>query len=237
MTFALTRRQTVFGTAWLSASIALRCDVSRAESFPERPVRLLVGAGAGSVPDLVARLVGEKLSASLGQPVVIEDRPGAGGILAMQTLVGSSPDGYTLAIATMSQAVFNTYLFSKLSYDPLRDLDPISPLVVGAMAVAAHPAVPANTFGELVALAKSQPSKLTFGVPGNGSPPHLVALLLARAAGINVEFVPFRTGPDGLCGGHEGRCSVIHRRPAVDRAASQNRSDQSARRDRSGTRS
>lgn len=200
MTFALTRRQTLVAAASLSASTALRCDVSRADNFPERPVRLLAGAGAGSVPDLVARLVGEKLSVALGQPVVIEDRPGASGILAMQTLVGSSPDGYTLALATMSQAVFNSYLFSKLSYDPLRDLYPISPLVVGAMAVAAHPAVPANTFGELVALSQSQAGKLTFGVPGNGSPPHLVALFLTRAAGINVEFVPFRTGPDGLAG-------------------------------------
>ncbi len=200
MTFALTRRQTLVGAGWLSASIAFPSDASKGEAFPERPIRLLVGAGAGSVPDLIARLVGEKLSATLGQPVVIDDRPGAGGMLAMQALVGSKPDGYTLALATMSQAVFDSYLFSKLPYDPLHDLDPISSLVVGAMAVAANPGLPANTFGELISLANSQANKLTLGVPGNGSPPHLVALLLVRAAGINVEFVPFRTGPDGLAG-------------------------------------
>lgn len=147
---------------------------------------------------MVARLIGDKLSVLLGEPVIVENRPGAGGIIAMQGLVGSSPDGYTLALATMSQAVFNSYLFTKLPYDPLHDLQPICPLVVGAMAVAANPSVPAHTFGELVALAKAHPGKFSMGTASNGSPPDVAARLLAHAAGIDLAFIPFRTGPEGL---------------------------------------
>jgi tripartite-type tricarboxylate transporter receptor subunit TctC len=171
---------------------------ARAEAFPARPIHLLVGAGPGSVPDLVARVIGDELSAEAAQPVVVENRPGAGGILAMQALASSRPDGYTIALATMSQLVFNGYLFSKLPYDTARDLAPICPLIVGALAIAAHPSLPAATLAEVVAFAKSHPGRLTIGTPSNGSPPDLVARLLVRAAGIDVLFVPFRTGVDGL---------------------------------------
>jgi tripartite-type tricarboxylate transporter receptor subunit TctC len=211
----LTRRQILAGTAWLSASIALLDGSESLEAFPERPVRILVGGAAGSVPDLVARLIGDKLSAALGAPVLVENRAGASGMIAMQSLVGSLPDGYTLALATMSQAVFNSYLFSKLPYDPLRDLEPICPLVIGAMAVAAHPAVPANTLAEFVALAKAQPGKLSIGTAANGSPPDLVARLLARAAGISVAFIPFRTGPEGLTAVMRGDVSLFVDAPPI----------------------
>src|SRR5258706_10064919 len=168
---AQTRRQILAGAACLSASIALLGGSERLEAFPERPLRILLGASPGSVPDMVARLISDKLSAALRAPVIVENRPGASGMIAMQALVSSTPDGYTLAVATMSQAVFNSYLFSKLPYDPLRDLEFICPLVIGAMTIAAHPAVPANTLAELVALAKAQPGKLSIGTAGNGSPP------------------------------------------------------------------
>jgi tripartite-type tricarboxylate transporter receptor subunit TctC len=197
---AVTRRRLLAKTTALSVASLLWGGTGNAQPFPGRPIHVLVGGAAGSVPDMVARVIGDKLSAALGQSVIVENRPGASGMIAMQALVGSAPDGYTLALATMSQAVFNTYLFSKLPYDPLRDLEPISPLVIGAMAVAAHPSVPANTLGEFISLAKAQPGKLSIGTAGNGSPPDLVARLLARAAGIDVAFIPFRTGPEGLTG-------------------------------------
>ena len=131
----------------------------RAQSYPSRPVTLLVGGAPGSVPDIMARPIAQRLAAALGQPVVVENRPGAAGSLAMSALLQSAADGQTLALATMSQAVFNTYLFAKLPYDPLRDLEPVAPLVTGAMALAAHPSFPARTLGEFVALAKAQPGK------------------------------------------------------------------------------
>jgi len=215
MTQAQTRRQILAGAAWLSASIALFGGSESLKAFPERPLHILVAGAAGSVPDLVARVIGDQLSATLGAPVLVENRPGAAGMIAMQALVGSMPDGYTLALATMSQAVFNSYLFSKLPYDPLRDLEFICPLVIGAMTIAAHPAVPANTLAELVALAKAQPGKLSIGTAGNGSPPDLVARLLVRAAGIDLAFIPFRTGPEGLTAVMRGDVQVFIDAPAT----------------------
>jgi tripartite-type tricarboxylate transporter receptor subunit TctC len=194
----VTRRRLLLGTTLLSAGVGLAGRQAIADYYPTRPIRLLVPGAAGSVPDVIARLVCARLSTALGQPIVVENRPGPGGIVAMQAMVGSSPDGYTIAITTRSQAVFNTYLFSKLPYDPLHDLEPVSTLVTGANALAAHPAFLANTFGEFVSMAKAQPGKIYLGVPANGSPPHMDALLKVRTAGIEVTFVPFRSGPDAL---------------------------------------
>jgi tripartite-type tricarboxylate transporter receptor subunit TctC len=163
----------------------------------------------------VARLIGEQLAAALGQPVVIENRPGAGGNIAMQGLVTSAPDGYTLALATMSQAVFNSYLFANLPYDPLRDLAPISPLVTGAFALAAHPAFPANTLTEFVGLAKAEPGKVLLGTTQLGSPPYVTASMLLRAAGIKVTLVPFRSGQDGLTAVMRGDTQVFVDAPTI----------------------
>lgn len=194
-----TRRQ-ILRSMPAATALALLGATARAETFPARPFHLLVGGGPGSVPDLVARVIGDRLSAVTGQPVVVENRPGAGGIIAMRALISSNPDGYTIAIASMSQLVFNSYLFARLPYDPVHDVAPVCPLVVGALAVAAHPSVPAASFPELVVYAKSHPGRLAIGTASNGSPPDVVARLLARTADIDVQFVPFRTGPEGLTG-------------------------------------
>ncbi|MEW6644708.1 MAG: tripartite tricarboxylate transporter substrate binding protein [Pseudomonadota bacterium] len=199
MTGGVTRRRLLQGASGVSA-LALFGTSARTETLPARPFHLFVGGGPGSVPDLVARVIGDKLSAVAGQPVVVENRPGAGGIIAMQALTSAGADGAALAIASMSQLVFNSYLFSKLPYDPQRDVAPVAPLVVGALAVAAHPSVPAATFAEFVTYAKSRPGGVAVGTAGNGSPPDVVTRLLVRTAGLDVTFVPFRTGPEGLTG-------------------------------------
>lgn len=157
---------------------------ARADTYPSRPVTLLVGGAPGSPPDVMARPVAQRLAAMLGQPVIVENRPGAAGGLAMTALVKSAPDGHTLALATMSQAVFNSYLFARLPYDPLRDLEPVGPLVTGAMALAAHPSFAAHSLVDLVGMTKGQPDKFFMAMPQAGSPPHIVALLLQRATGI-----------------------------------------------------
>jgi tripartite-type tricarboxylate transporter receptor subunit TctC len=192
-----TRRYFLQAAAAAGASSLCRTSAS-AEIFPDRPIQVLVGGGAGSVPDLVARLVADKLASVLGQPMIVENRPGAGGIIAMQGLLNSKSDGYTLALASMSQLVFNSYLFSKLPYDPRRDVAPIATLAIGALTVAAHPSVAANTLGEFVREAKAHPGQFAIGTASNGSPPDLVARLFVHTAGIDVRFVPFRTGPEGL---------------------------------------
>ena len=196
---------------------ALACVIgrARAQSYPSRPVTLLVGGAPGSVPDIMIRPIAERLSAALGQPVVVENRPGAAGSVAISALMQAPADGHTLALATMSQAVFNAHLFAKLPYDPLRDLEPVAPLVTGAMALAAHPAFPAQSLVEFVALAKAQPRKYFVAMPQQGSPPHIVALLLSRATGIELTLVPHKSGSEAVNAVVAGEIPLLFDAPTI----------------------
>ncbi len=180
-----------------------------------RPIKIIVGGAPASGPDLVARMVAERLGPSLGQAVIIENRPGAGGQLAMAALVHSRADGHTLALATMSQAVFNSYMFPALAYDPLRDLQPVTTLVSGAMAIAVHPSFPAETFLELVGHAKAEPNKLVVAMTGNGSPPHLVYLMLEKKGHFKMLTVPYRSGPDALNAVLSGQVQILMSGPTL----------------------
>jgi tripartite-type tricarboxylate transporter receptor subunit TctC len=135
------------------------------QAFPHKPIRLITGGAPGSVTDSIARPLAEKLGSSLSQPVVVENRPGAGGILAMDLIAKAAPDGYTLGVATMSQLVFNSYLFAKLPYDPLRDFRSIGGLVSGPIAVAVNVSVAAESFRDLVAHARAHPGDFRYAVP------------------------------------------------------------------------
>ena len=202
-------------TALPMTALALTHGLARAQAYPSRAITLLVGGAPGSVPDVMARPIAERLASALGQPVVVENKPGAAGGLAMSALVRSPPDGHTLALATMSQAVFNSYLFAKLPYDPLRDLEPVSPLVTGAMVLAAHPSFPARSIAEFVALAKAQPGKLFMAIPQMGSPPHIVALLFSRAAGIEVTLVPHKSGSEAVNAVVSGEIPLLMDAPTI----------------------
>ena len=196
-------------------ALPMASTLGRAQTYPSRPVHILVGGAAGSVPDTVARVVGDRLAARLGESVVIENRPGAAGNIAMKALASSTPDGHTLALATMSQAVFNTYLFASPGYDPLRDLAPVSPLVSGAFTLAVHPGVAANTFAEFVGLAKKEPGKLVIATTQLGSPPHITLSLLQRATGIRGTMLPFRSGQDGLTAVMRGDAQAFLDAPTI----------------------
>jgi len=196
-------------------ALTLASGPSRAQGFPSRPITLLVGGAPGSVPDIMVRPVAERLASALGQPVLVDDRPGAAGSVAMSALVQSPADGHTLALATMSQAVFNAYLFGKLPYDPLRDLEPVSTLVTGAMALAAHPSFPAGSLRELVAFAKARSEKLFVAIPQMGSPPHIIALLLTRAIGIEVTVVPHKSGSDAVNAVVAGEIPLLFDAPTI----------------------
>jgi len=143
-------------------------------------------------------VIAERLAMTLNQPVIVENKPGAAGSLAISAMLAAQPDGHTLALATMSQAVFNSYLFPKLAYDPRRDFAPVSLLVTGAMAVAAHPAFPPTAFRAFVDLARTQPGRIMLGTTAVGSPPHVFCHLLVRAAGIDVTIVPHTSGAEGM---------------------------------------
>jgi tripartite-type tricarboxylate transporter receptor subunit TctC len=180
----------------LAFAFLVAASAVRAQTFPTRPVHLLVGGGSGSFPDQVARRLGEQLSSIWGQRVIVVNRPGKH--VAMLELINASPDGHTLALATMSQLVFHGFLMNDMPYDPDRDLAPVGTVLSGSMMLVAHPTFPAASLAELVAAARRQPGELNFAVPGNGSPPHLVLAMLMGATGTSFYVVPFKTGSEAV---------------------------------------
>lgn len=172
--------------------------VAAAPGFPDRPVHLIVGAGAGSFPDQVARRLADELAHQFGQPVIVHNRPGAGGIIAMSEFIKTPADGYTIALATMSQLVFNRYLFRELPYDVERDLQPIGTILNGAMMIVANPSFPARSLADLVSISRSKPGEVDFAIPAIGSPPHVVLGMLMDTTRTSFSVIPFKTGPDAV---------------------------------------
>lgn len=196
MNIATTRRLML---ALAAAAAALGSAPAMAETaFPSKPVTLIVNGGPGSLPDSFARPLADKLQASLGQPVVVSNKPGAGGMVALQTLTQSPADGHTLAIITNAHAVWNPYVFPKLSYDPQTDLLPVSPIAIIPMALAVNASLPAQSVNELVQLAKSQPGKLNYASSSAGSPPHVLFELFKSQTGADIVHIPYKTGTDAL---------------------------------------
>jgi tripartite-type tricarboxylate transporter receptor subunit TctC len=209
MSAMINRRDVLTSTLAFSIAAALPLRKAVAQDWPSTHLKLIVGGAAGSVPDSLARLAADALSKKLGQTIIVENRTGAAGIVAMQGVAGSPPDGYTIGLATMSQLVFNSYLFSKLPYDPVRDLKPISTLAWSSSVLVAHPSLSASTLPEVVALSQKEPGRLLLGIPSNGSPPHIAALLLMRETGLSATMVPFKTGPDALTAAMRGDVQLL----------------------------
>jgi tripartite-type tricarboxylate transporter receptor subunit TctC len=168
------------------------------QAYPSKPVRFLSGQPPGGATDFFARMVAQKLTETWKQPVIIEHRPGASGSIAVELTVKAPPDGHTLVFSTAGQIVINPHIL-KLNFDPLTDLAPVAFLVHTCMLLVTHPAVPARTAKDLIALAKAQPGKLNFGSGGNGAPTHLAAELFMSLTGTRMTHVPFKgAGPSML---------------------------------------
>jgi tripartite-type tricarboxylate transporter receptor subunit TctC len=181
-------------TCFLRAALVLilcapLCALSQA--WPTKPVRLVVPYAAGGATDTYARYFGIKFSEAWGQQVIIENRPGAGGNIGSAVVAKATPDGYTLLLNTSGQAIAPG-LYRKLSYDPVKELQPVAMLVRSVQVLVVNPGVPAGSVGELVALAKAQPGKLNFGSTGIGSGPHLAGELFRALAGVNIVHVPYK---------------------------------------------
>ena len=175
-----------------------------AQTYPERPITLVVPYPAGGGNDVLGRLVAERMGKALGGTIIVENRGGAGGTIGTRQVAKSAPDGYTMLIATSSLAI-NPSLYPNVGYDPIKDFAPIGLLASGANIVLVHPSVPANSIQELIALAKKGPGKLNFASTGSGSSVHLAAELFAAMAGVKINHVPYRgSGPalNDLLGGH-----------------------------------
>jgi tripartite-type tricarboxylate transporter receptor subunit TctC len=161
-------------------------------NYPEKPIRMLAGFPAGGPSDIVARLVGDRLTEGLGKPVVVEVMTGAGGSIATDRVVKSAPDGYTLLMATSGMIVVNPSLYPRLPFDPLKDLIPVIEISVQPNFLVVNNGVPANSVQELVALARSQPGKLSFASGGAGTSNHLAGELFKSMAKIDIQHVPYR---------------------------------------------
>jgi tripartite-type tricarboxylate transporter receptor subunit TctC len=167
-----------------------------AAGFPARTIRIVVPFPPGGVTDRLARMVAQKMQENWGQSVVVENRPGASGMIAAEAVAKSAPDGYTLMMGHIGTHAINVSLFSKLPYDPVKDFAPVSLLVSVPNVLLVHPSVPANSVQELVALAKARPGTLNFASPGSGTSGHMSAELFKSLAGIDIVHVPYkRPGP------------------------------------------
>ena len=177
---------------------------ARAQTYPIRPVRLIVAAAAGGPTDLIARLTGQWLSNRLGQQFIIENRPGGSNNIGTEVVVRAAPDGYTLLLVNAVNSI-NASLFEKLNYDFIRHIEPVASIARVPNIMEVHPSVPAVTVPEFIAYAKANPTKINMGTPGIGTPGHLCGELFKMMAGVNMVHVPYRGGAPmltDLLGGH-----------------------------------
>lgn len=183
------------------AAFALSCAVfaggALAQEYPSKPIRIIVGFSAGSTTDILARTVGQKMSEAWGQPVLIDNRPGAGGVGASNTVATAPPDGHTLLVVSAGHAA-TAAMFSKLPYDPLRDFAGVSRIANVPSILVVSPALGAKSVQELVALARAKPGQFNFSSPGVGSANHLAGELFKTLAGVDAAHVPYKGIPEAM---------------------------------------
>jgi tripartite-type tricarboxylate transporter receptor subunit TctC len=202
----LPRRQFLHLAAGAAALPAVS-RIARAQAYPSRPVRVIVPFGSAGATDIVARLIGQWLSERLGQPFVIENRPGAGGNLGTEAVVRAPPDGYTLAVIGAPSAI-NATLYEKLNFNFIRDITPVASIIRFPNVMVVNPSVPVTTVPEFIAYAKANPGKLNMASPGNGSTPHVTGELFKMMTGINMVHVPYRSVAAGITDMLSGRVQV-----------------------------
>jgi tripartite-type tricarboxylate transporter receptor subunit TctC len=188
-------RRTFLHLAAAAAALPVMPRIARGQAYPSRPVRIVVGFAAGGGGDIAARLIGQWLSERLGQSIIIENRPGAGGNIGTEVVVRAAPDGYTLLMVAAPNAISAT-LYDKLSFDFIRDIAPVGGLLRVPLVMEVHPSVPVHTVPEFIAYAKTNPGKISMASGGNGVPSHVAGELFKMMTGINMVHVPYRgTGP------------------------------------------
>jgi tripartite-type tricarboxylate transporter receptor subunit TctC len=200
-----TLKALVTGLAAIAAAMGPAAAQSAAQDFPSRPITLVIPYAAGGGNDVMGRIVADKMSKTLGQQVIVENRGGAGGSIATRQVAKAAPDGYTLVLGGTGTLAVNPSLYDNVGYDPRKDFAPVGMIGTGALVVLAHPSVQAKTIPELIALAKKEPGKLSYASAGVGSGIHLGAVLFEMMAGVKLIHVPYKgTGPalNDLLGGH-----------------------------------
>ena len=177
---------------------AIVASPASAQTYPSKPLRIIIAQAPGSATDVISRIVGNRLSEQLGQPIVIEARPGAGGALGTEAAAHSAADGYTLFMGNNSTHGSNPALYAKLPYDAVKDFAPISMVASVPYVLIVNPSMPVSSVEQLIAMAKSQPGKINYASAGNGSTHHFCGELLKSTAGIDLVHVPYKGSPPGV---------------------------------------
>jgi len=178
-----------------------------AQTYPSRPITIIIGYTPGAVSDLAARTIAEGLNQAWGQPVIVDNKPGSGGNIGAGFTARATPDGYTLMVGTDAQMSSNTHLYKHAGYDPVKDFVPVAYAGLNIICLAVNAQLPINNVADLIAYAKANPGKLSYGSSGTGSPHHLAGVLLAQKTGVDIQHVPYRGGGaavNDLLGGHIG---------------------------------
>lgn len=198
---------------WLAIAMSLISSLWAApvvaQSYPSKPIRLIIAQAPGSATDVVSRVIGNKLLERLGQPLIIDARPGAGGTLGTELAARAAPDGYTLFMANNSTHGSNPALYSKLPYDAVRDFAPIIYVAATPYVLSVHPSLPVTTVKQLIALAKSRPGQINYASAGNGSTHHLSGELLKSMAGIDIVHIPYKGTTPAIAALLGGEVSVM----------------------------
>jgi tripartite-type tricarboxylate transporter receptor subunit TctC len=213
ITVTIPRRQ-FLRLAACAAAVPAMSRIVWAKSYPSRPVRLVTGFASGATNDILARLIGQWLSERLGQPFVVENRPGAGGNIGTEMVVRAPADGYTLLMAASSSAI-NATLYQKLSFNFVRDIAPVASLLRQPYVMLVNPSVPARTVPEIIAYAKANPGKVSMASSGNGTGVHMAGELFKMMAGVDLVHVPYRGGAPALTDLLAGHVQVMFPAPAA----------------------
>jgi len=194
-----------------AALVALACllvpAVAAAQTYPAKPITIVIGYTPGAVSDLAARTIGEGLHQAWGQPVIVDNRPGSGGNIGAAFVARAAPDGYTLMVGTDATMASNVHLYKHVGFDPVRDFAPVAYAGANIICLAVSTQLPLRSVADVIAYAKQNPGKLAYGTSGAGSPHHLAGELLRQKTGIEIVHVPYRGGApaaNDLLGGHIG---------------------------------
>jgi tripartite-type tricarboxylate transporter receptor subunit TctC len=191
-----------------AAALPVLSRIARAQAYPTRPVRLIVPLAPGGATDIIARVIGQWLAERLGQPFIVENRPGAGTNLGTEAVVRAPPDGYTLLLVSTPNAI-NATLYDKLNFNFIRDIAPVAGIISHPLVIVMNPSVPAKTVPEFIAYAKANPRKLNMASPGNGTLNHVSGELFKMMAGVDMVHVPYRSGGPALTDLIAGQVQVM----------------------------
>jgi tripartite-type tricarboxylate transporter receptor subunit TctC len=197
------------GAYFWAAVLLLAAGTSAAQSYPAKPIRIIVPFPPGGIADLFARVIGQKFSETWGQPGVVENRPGAGGNIGAEIVAKAPPDGYTLVTGSIGTHAVNVSLFSKMAYDPIRDFAPVALIMEAEGLLVLHPSVPVKSVKELIALAKARPGQIAYASAGHGTASHLAGELFKSMAKVDMVHVPYKGNVPALTDLIAGQTSLL----------------------------